>query len=410
MNTFRCHNFVFFVSLSCQTHKPNPMKHLLLLFALLPTLLFAQQEDETKYLTGAVPLVNEKVVFTKRISNPNLSKEQMFTMALDWATKTFVTKDEDKNKVSFSNPDNGQIVCYGDQILVLKKSTLALDRTRMGYTMDIKCSAGICETKITNITYLYDVSYQKAPIRYEAETWIADEYSISKNKLMRGTKLFRIKTVDLVNELFTGLESQLGAAKNSTPVTPTAVAAAPVVNPTETIQSSIPSDMTGYRKINADKLPGNIIKMLTDDWMLITAGDDKKFNMMTASWGGLGRLYNKPVAICFIAPTRYTYQLMESNDTYTITFYTEAYRDALNACGSKSGKDTDKVKESGLTPITTPKGSKAFAEAWLIIECRKMVSQPILHDGINDPELKKNWDGKPMHKMFIGEIMNVYVK
>lgn len=382
------------------------MKRLLLFFAFLPTLLFAQ-EDESKYLTGAVPLVGGKVIFSKEISNPNFSKEQMYSNALDWANKTFVTKNEDKSRVVFANSDEGQISCYGDQMLVLKKSALVLDRARIGFTINLKCSVGKCEVKITNISYVYNVSYKPEPIRYEAETWISDEYALSssKNKLNKDSKSFRIKTIDLFDEFFESLEKKLEAITDTPPI-----AATTPVNSVEMIKSSIPSDMNGYKKITADKLPGNIIKMLTDDWMLITAGNDKKFNMMTASWGGLGRLYNKPVAICFIAPTRYTYQLMESNDTYTLTFYTEAYRNELNFCGSKSGRDTDKVKESGLTPITTPLGNKAFAEAWLIIECRKMVSQNILHDGINNPELKKNWEGKPMHKMYIGEIINVYVK
>lgn len=383
------------------------MKYLLLLFLLIPTLLFAQ-EDDKKYLTGAVPLVDGKVIFSKEIANSALSKEQIFNLANDWANKLFITKGEDKNRVAFSNPDEGRIVCYGDHMLVLKRSTLALDRTRMGYIMEIKCSPGRCDVKISNISYLYNVSYQKEPVRYTAESWITDEYALSKNKLIRGSKFFRMKTIDLSNELFAGLENALSGDKST--ISPSVPVATAPINPKETIQSTIPSDMNGYRKINADKLPGNIIKMLTDDWMLITAGNDNKFNMMTASWGGLGRLYNKPVAICFIAPTRYTYQLMESNDTYTLSFYTEAYRDALNVCGSKSGKDTDKVKESGLTPVSTPAGSKAFAEAWLIVECRKMVSQPVSYDGINDAELKKNWNGKQMHKMYIGEIINIYVK
>ncbi|MDR3308864.1 MAG: hypothetical protein LBS80_02805 [Tannerella sp.] len=78
--------------------------------------------------------------------------------------------------------------------------------------------------------------------------------------------------------------------------------------------------------------------MLTDDRMLITAGTDAKFNMMTASWGGLGTLYSRPVATCYINPQRYTYQLMEANSTYTLSFYTEAYRSALQYCGTNSGR------------------------------------------------------------------------
>ena len=166
----------------------------------------------------------------------------------------------------------------------------------------------------------------------------------------------------------------------------------------------------GFREIDIQSLQFNPFDKISKQWMLVTAGDEEGSNTMTASWGGLGNLYNKPVTFCFINPARYTYDIMDKGDTYTLTFYTETYREALNYCGHNSGKDKDKVKEAGLTPITTPSGSKAFSEAWMIIECRKMVSQTINIDGISDPELRKQWAGKAMHKMFIGEILNVWVK
>ena len=88
---------------------------------------------------------------------------------------------------------------------------------------------------------------------------------------------------------------------------------------------------------------------------------------------------------------------------------TETYRDALNYCGSHSGRDGNKVQASGLTPITTPSGSQAFSEAWMIIECRKMVEQQFTPEAILDPAAKAQW-GKEPHKMFIGEIINIWVK
>ncbi|MDR3250553.1 MAG: flavin reductase [Tannerella sp.] len=168
--------------------------------------------------------------------------------------------------------------------------------------------------------------------------------------------------------------------------------------------------LQGYKQLAPDKIPGNIIKMVNDEWMLITAGTGEQFNMMTASWGGLGVLYGKPVAFCFINPLRYTYQLMEKGDTYTLSFYTEAYRDALQYCGTHSGRDADKVKGSGLTPIDMPSGGKAFSEAWLIIECRKLVGQSLNHESIFDNKIKSDWADKQLHKMYIGEIINVWMK
>ena len=168
--------------------------------------------------------------------------------------------------------------------------------------------------------------------------------------------------------------------------------------------------MQGFRKISPEEIPGNAIKMISKDWMLITAGGKEKFNMMTASWGGFGVLYNKPVAICFVNPARYTYQLMESGDTYTLTFYTEVYRDALKYCGSKSGRDEDKVAGSGLEPVEMESGAMAFKQAWMVVECKKLLSQSLSPDAIADPAEKAKRAAQPMHKMYIGEILNVWVK
>jgi hypothetical protein len=191
-----------------------------------------------------------------------------------------------------------------------------------------------------------------------------------KSKLVRGLSKFRVKTVDFADALFTNAQTAMGAAPAvAQTAAPAATAAAVQVATVKPDVSSIPAvtantpsasgtaSLNGYKAIAPDKIPGNIIKMLSEDWMLITAGNNSQFNMMTASWGGLGFLYEKPVTYCFINPTRYTYQLMEKNDTYTLSFYTEAYRNALQYCGSNSGKDTDKVKGAGLTPITTPLGN-----------------------------------------------------
>jgi flavin reductase (DIM6/NTAB) family NADH-FMN oxidoreductase RutF len=176
------------------------------------------------------------------------------------------------------------------------------------------------------------------------------------------------------------------------------------------VPQKMSAGLEGYRKIAPDKIPGNVMKMISQDWMLITAGNREKFNMMTASWGGFGILYNKPVAICFINPARYTYSIIEGSDTFTLTFYTEAYRDALQYCGTKSGRDEDKVKGAGLTPMETQNGAMAFSQAWMVVECRKMLSQSLSPDAIADPAERAKRAAQPMHKMYIGEILNVWVK
>ena len=371
---------------------------------------FTQKQPENYYLAGAVPEVNGKVVFSHEINAPNLSKDQIFDAILAWANTRFKTDKGNWGMVAYSNKEEGQIACYGNEYIVFADKTFSLDRAKINYRMNFVCTPGKCNVEVTNITYLYPEDSRE---RLAAEEWITDKQAMNKDqtKLINRIAKFRIKTIDLVESLNEGAQKSLGT--QNAPVATTTTTTPQQVAPVQTVAtiSAAPGDaLQGYKRIAPDKIPGNIIKMLSEDWMLITAGNDQQFNPMTASWGGLGNLYNKPVTFCFINPARYTYDIMDKGDTYTLTFYTETYREALNYCGHNSGKDKDKVKEAGLTPITTPSGSKAFSEAWMIIECRKMVSQTINIDGISDPELRKQWAGKAMHKMFIGEILNVWVK
>jgi flavin reductase (DIM6/NTAB) family NADH-FMN oxidoreductase RutF len=108
--------------------------------------------------------------------------------------------------------------------------------------------------------------------------------------------------------------------------------------------------MEGFVKISPKEL-GNAMKMIGTEWMLITVKDEAqgRANAMTASWGCMGVLWNKSVCVCFIRPQRHTYGLVEAEDRISISFLPEKYRDALRICGTKSGRDTDKLAEAGLT-------------------------------------------------------------
>lgn len=383
------------------------MKHLLLLILLFPVLTFAQTDE--KYLTGAVPEENGKVVFSKRITVSSLSQDQLYDILLNWAHGRFNNND---SRVVYENKEKGEIAVLGEDYLVFQDNALSLDRSLMSYQMIIRCSEHICDLSLQNIRYEYNVSHKREPDRYTAEEWISDKNALNKGKLIRLNSKFRIATIDYVTNLFDEAESVLGKSVSNQLVISEKITAPTTLSANENIisQPESSSSMEGYKHISPDKIPGNIIKMVSEDWMLITVGDDNSFNMMTASWGGLGQVLGKPTAFCFINPARYTYQLMEKNDTFTLSFYSEAYREALQYCGSTSGKDTDKVKGSGLTPITTPEGSKAFSEAWMIIECRKLISQPLSTEVINNEEVRKEWLGKQMNKMYIGEIINVWIK
>ncbi|MDR3119142.1 MAG: DUF4468 domain-containing protein [Mediterranea sp.] len=377
-------------------------------FGCIPTLLLAQ---DSKYLAGAVPEVDGKVVFQREFDLSGATQDAIYERMLDWAAMR-MKQNNNTSRVVFSEKAEGSIATVGQEYIVFSSGALSLDRTVINYQLTITCRPGKCAVEVGKIRYVYQEKE-----RYNAEEWISDGVALnkSKTKIVRGLVKFRTKTVDFVEELFDSAQAALGIAK-VVPVTaqaPVSRIGTPLVGTQDAGQAAAvvsSAPLSGYRQIAPDRIPGNIVKMLSEDWMLITAGTKDAFNMMTAGWGGLGVLYGKPVMTCFINPARYTYQLMEKGDTYTLTFYTEAYRDVLQYCGTNSGRDTDKVKGSGLSPITTPDGSQAFSEAWLIIECRKLVAQSIDPEAISNQVVKEQWAGKPTHKMYIGEIIHVWVK
>jgi flavin reductase (DIM6/NTAB) family NADH-FMN oxidoreductase RutF len=129
---------------------------------------------------------------------------------------------------------------------------------------------------------------------------------------------------------------------------------------------------TMFKTVNPEELKDNFFSQINNDWMLITAGNLSHFNTMTASWGTMGILWNKPVAICFVRPQRYTFQFTEKQNYFTLSFLEEKYRDILSFCGSHSGKDTDKIAGTGLVPVALDAESITFEQARLVFECRKL--------------------------------------
>lgn len=168
--------------------------------------------------------------------------------------------------------------------------------------------------------------------------------------------------------------------------------------------------MSAFKEINPKEIVESPFKLIGDDWALVTAGDREKFNTMTISWGGVGIMWGKPVVFTFIRPQRYTFAFMENGDRYTMSFFDEKYRDALKFCGSKSGRDYNKVKETGLTPVFTENGSVYFEEAKLVLECKKMYAQSLNAESITDRESVDKWYNNDFHKMYISEITKVLVK
>lgn len=166
-----------------------------------------------------------------------------------------------------------------------------------------------------------------------------------------------------------------------------------------------------FEQIDPKSLDQNVFSLIGDQWMLLTAGTGEKCNTMTASWGGLGVLWGKPVATVYIRPQRYTLEFVESSEFFTLSFFGEEYRKELALCGSKSGREVDKVKACGFTVMEAECGAPCFAEAKLVLVCRKAYWQDMDPAHFLDGEIDGKWyPEKDYHRMFIGEIVEALRK
>ena len=153
----------------------------------------------------------------------------------------------------------------------------------------------------------------------------------------------------------------------------------------------------------------NIIKAISDEWMLISAGDKNGFNMMTASWGFMGEMWGSDSVIAMIRPQRYTMEFIDKSDYFTLSFYGDN-RDIHKICGSKSGRDVDKTALTGLTPIISD-NTVYFDEARLVLICKKQYVGKLSEKSFTDTAPIDKWyPDKDYHNMIIGKIHKVLIK
>ncbi len=141
-------------------------------------------------------------------------------------------------------------------------------------------------------------------------------------------------------------------------------------------------------------------------WALLTAGDESSFNTMTISWGGLGTIWGKPVATVYVRSSRYTHDFLDANGYFTISFFPEQYRQILGVLGSRSGRDMDKMKDSGLSAMKAG-DSVSFKEAELTLVCRKLFKQELSVANIPEDIAKALYEGQAPHDMYIGEVTEI---
>lgn len=164
-----------------------------------------------------------------------------------------------------------------------------------------------------------------------------------------------------------------------------------------------------FSKIPVRELEPNIVSLIADRWALLACEADGARNAMTVSWGALGELWGKDVVLVFVRPQRYTHELLENTDVFSLNFLEEAHRDAHKVFGSQSGRDVDKITACGFTPVATD-GTFVFDEAAYAITARKIASQPLDPKGFLDASIAKNYKIYDYHTVFVGEILSTFKK
>lgn len=157
------------------------------------------------------------------------------------------------------------------------------------------------------------------------------------------------------------------------------------------------------------ELNENPVKLIAQDWALVSAGTPESWNTMTVSWGGVGELWGKDVVFIFIRPQRYTKKFIDEQNYFTLSFFDDKYKEALKICGRVSGKDCDKLSMAGLNVATD--GEAVYpAEARLTLKCKKIAVQKLDNSGFLDESIEKNYAAGDYHYVYVGEIEKIIEK
>ncbi len=165
-----------------------------------------------------------------------------------------------------------------------------------------------------------------------------------------------------------------------------------------------------FENIDPYYLSESIFKLIGKDWMLITSGEKNNYNMMTASWGTCGILWNKPIAVIFVRPQRYTFDFLEKNDYFSLNFFDDSYRETLNVLGTQSGRDINKMAVEELHADVLESGSVYFQQARMVMECKKIYYDDIKPELFTDPSIHNIYPAKDYHRMYIGELKSCWAR
>ena len=334
-----------------------------------------EKRDDSRYLAGAVPEVDGKVVFSKEFQIPGMSREEIYNTLMQWMTERLKENGNTNSRVVYTNKEQGTIAGIGEEWIVFSSSALSLDRTLINYQLTVTAKTGSCLVELEKIRFTY-----RETEKYKAEEWITDKYALNKakTKLIRGLAKWRRNTVDFADDAFMDVavafgakdtrprvESKkkkkeeeeklvpdyvtaagpivIGAADKQTEVKVAAAEPAQQVNNANNTQVSntqvsntqvsntqvsaaqknkVSAEMPAYIEVDLKQIPGNVYALMGSSTLVISIGKDA-FNMtnMTANAGGaLGYQSGKAVAYCTLSAEQ-PYEAIEKADSYKLKLY-----------------------------------------------------------------------------------------
>ena len=144
---------------------------------------------------------------------------------------------------------------------------------------------------------------------------------------------------------------------------------------------------------------------------ILTCGD--KYigsNSMTVSWGGIGVIWNKNVCFVFVRNSRYTKEFIDKSDSLTLSFLPDELKDNYKLFGTKSGRDIDKFKESGLhRTFEVDYNGYHVCESKYVLKLKKLYSVKLDKDNMSDYLNDTFYADKDYHTMYICEIVSYLV-
>lgn len=183
------------------------------------------------------------------------------------------------------------------------------------------------------------------------------------------------------------------------------------------LASSVPAlaqnmEERGWTRVDPQEIQDNPVALFGKSNMALAVGEPDDLNAMAIGWGGLGTLWglNNATVTVYVEQSRHTHSFMERNEFFTLTAFPDDQREGLIYLGTHSGRDEDKIANSGLTLLFTENGNPAFAEGRLILECRKIYQDSFDPEGMGERGRKVYAGGRQLHTIFIGEIINAWVK